>query len=387
MSPSARPTSTAATGPARTRARRSCSTSRSPPRTSSGSSPIPATPPGPRAGSTPTPSAAGWPVSGGRVQPVRRPPARRREKRMLYHLQFSDGEGHPLTMTGFKVVQPRPRPRRLVGDHDALHPRAGRSPGSRRRTTGGEVVASGIIHIHPLDFARQMTTFRTEPPGRVDALARFGDLFAGELWSVYGPGPGGRRERAGRAVHGRRRPGAEPHQRPGAASRRRRAPCCSSTAPACGPTSSAPRAGATSSMCSSSEGWDVWLENWRASIDIPHNHWTLDQAAVYDHPRAVQTVCTQTGASEIKAVIHCQGSTSFMMSALAGLVPQVTTIVSNAVSVHPDGPAVLAELKLRVDDPLRRPGCSATWTRSGGGRARRGCCRSWSTLVADARPP
>src|SRR5205085_10761777 len=28
------------------------------------------------------------------------------------------------------------------------------------------------------------------------------------------------------------------------------------------------------------EGWDVWLENWRASIDIPHNHWTLDQAAV-----------------------------------------------------------------------------------------------------------
>src|SRR6185312_11155821 len=20
------------------------------------------------------------------------------------------------------------------------------------------------------------------------------------------------------------------------------------------------------------EGWDVWLENWRASIDIPHNH-------------------------------------------------------------------------------------------------------------------
>ncbi len=71
-------------------------------------------------------------------------------------------------------------------------------------------------------------------------------------------------------------------------------------------------------------GWDVWLENWRASIEIPHNHWTLDQAAVYDHPQAVQTVCAQTGADEIKAVIHCQGSTSFMMSALAGLVPQVT---------------------------------------------------------------
>jgi hypothetical protein len=94
------------------------------------------------------------------------------------------------------------------------------------------------------------------------------------------------------------------------------------------------------------DGWDVWLENWRASIDIPHNHWTLDQAAVYDHPRAVETVCSHTGSASIKAVIHCQGSTSFMMSALAGLVPQVKTIVSNAVSVHPIVPR-LAGLKLR----------------------------------------
>jgi pimeloyl-ACP methyl ester carboxylesterase len=99
------------------------------------------------------------------------------------------------------------------------------------------------------------------------------------------------------------------------------------------------------------EGWDVWLENWRASIDIPHNHWTLDQAAVYDHPRAVQTVCEQTGADELKAVVHCQGSTSFMMSALAGLVPQVKTIISNAVSIHPIVPR-LANVKLRYMIPL-----------------------------------
>ena len=26
-------------------------------------------------------------------------------------------------------------------------------------------------------------------------------------------------------------------------------------------------------------GYDVWLENWRASIDLPPNRWTLDQAA------------------------------------------------------------------------------------------------------------
>ena len=41
-------------------------------------------------------------------------------------------------------------------------------------------------------------------------------------------------------------------------------------------------------------GYDVWLENWRASIDLPPNEWTLDQAAVFDHPAAVQTVVAET---------------------------------------------------------------------------------------------
>ena len=83
------------------------------------------------------------------------------------------------------------------------------------------------------------------------------------------------------------------------------------------------------------EGYDVWLENWRASIDLPPNHWTLDQAAVHDHPFAVRKVMEETRAESVKAVIHCQGSTSFMMSAVAGLVPDVETIISNAVSLHP----------------------------------------------------
>ncbi|MFY9269446.1 MAG: alpha/beta fold hydrolase [Candidatus Manganitrophaceae bacterium] len=96
-------------------------------------------------------------------------------------------------------------------------------------------------------------------------------------------------------------------------------------------------------------GYDVWLENWRASIDLAPNHWTLDQAALYDHPEAVKTVVRETGAREIKAVIHCQGSTSFTMSAIAGLVPQVKMIVSNAVSLHPVVPdASLFKSKLAL---------------------------------------
>ena len=98
-------------------------------------------------------------------------------------------------------------------------------------------------------------------------------------------------------------------------------------------------------------GWDVWLLDWRASIEVPFNRWDLDQAAVHDHPAAVRTVLAETGAATVKAVIHCQGSCSFAMSVAAGLGPAVDTVVSNAVSLHPIVPAG-SRLKLEVVLPL-----------------------------------
>ncbi len=86
-------------------------------------------------------------------------------------------------------------------------------------------------------------------------------------------------------------------------------------------------------------GYDVWLENWRASIDLGNQQewsdWSLDQAGLFDHPAAVRSVLEKTSTSTIKGVIHCQGSTSFMISIMAGLVPEMTTVISNAVSLHP----------------------------------------------------
>jgi len=97
-------------------------------------------------------------------------------------------------------------------------------------------------------------------------------------------------------------------------------------------------------------GYDVWIETWRASMDVPNNTWTLDQAAVLDHPVAVQTVVERTGADSIQAITHCQGSTSFMMSACAGLVPQVRTVIASAVTLHPVVPRV-AKIKLQYVVP------------------------------------
>lgn len=82
-------------------------------------------------------------------------------------------------------------------------------------------------------------------------------------------------------------------------------------------------------------GYDVWLENWRASIDLQPNEWNLDIVAENDHPAAVRKIVEMTGKKEIKAIIHCQGSTSFMISYVKGLLPEVKTIISNAVSLHP----------------------------------------------------
>ena len=89
-------------------------------------------------------------------------------------------------------------------------------------------------------------------------------------------------------------------------------------------------------------GYDVWVESWRASIDLPPNDYTLDHAAMIDHPRAVQTILgvrEQEGDARptLKAVVHCQGSISFMMAAVAGQIDdRVTHIVSSAVSLFID---------------------------------------------------
>jgi cholesterol oxidase len=110
-----------------------------------------------------------------------------RDKRMLYRLHFTDGEEHPLTMTGFKVVKDDPGIDNVWADTSTLYTRvlAGHVEAAEDETA--KIVTTGILHIERRDFAKQMTTFDTEPDGRADAVARFGALFAGNLWEVYGP--------------------------------------------------------------------------------------------------------------------------------------------------------------------------------------------------------
>lgn len=108
------------------------------------------------------------------------------EKRMRYRVWFRDGVGNELTLLGEKLALDDPGAdiwrdtttlfTRIVADH------VGESGGD------AETVATGIIRIHLLDFAKQLTTFRASGPSRrsaIVALMRFGQLFFGKLWDVY----------------------------------------------------------------------------------------------------------------------------------------------------------------------------------------------------------
>lgn len=111
------------------------------------------------------------------------------------------------------------------------------------------------------------------------------------------------------------------------------------------------------------DDWDVWMLNWRGSIDLDPLPWTLDDVALNDHPPAVRYVVAQTGASSVKAIAHCQGSTTLSMAAVAGLVPEVDTIVANGVSLHPILPR-FGRVKLQTVRPFmqwREPYIDIAW--------------------------
>lgn len=119
-------------------------------------------------------------------------------RHMRYRLWFRNGVGHPLTLSGFKdIIHPRAAdsgPADVWKETTTLYIRlssgfveetAEQEPGE-----GPGLVGAGILHILPLDFARQLTTFRVRGPGvlgRGEALGAFGRLFVGQLWDVFRP--------------------------------------------------------------------------------------------------------------------------------------------------------------------------------------------------------
>jgi cholesterol oxidase len=104
-------------------------------------------------------------------------------RRMEYRLEFRDPADAPLTLRGFRELRVAPG-YDLWSDLATLYARV-----HAEHDADGPVVATAILEIHPDDFAKQLTSFRVSPPLRLDALARFGTVFAGEFWDAWGRRP------------------------------------------------------------------------------------------------------------------------------------------------------------------------------------------------------
>jgi hypothetical protein len=108
-------------------------------------------------------------------------------KHMLYRLWFRDGVGHPLTLTGFKLV------RDDAGfdvwkDTTTLFTQVLRGHVEVGGDADAELVASGVLRIRVRDFAKQLTTFRAGGPSlgaQLGALVKFGWIFMAQLAQAY----------------------------------------------------------------------------------------------------------------------------------------------------------------------------------------------------------
>lgn len=85
---------------------------------------------------------------------------------------------------------------------------------------------------------------------------------------------------------------------------------------------------------------DVWCLDFRMSnrfgYNLYPNDYSMDDAALYDHPRAIEAVRDVVGRDKrIHVIAHCVGSLSFSMALAAGTVDGVTSFISNSIALTP----------------------------------------------------
>ena len=284
-------------------------------------------------------------------------------RNMVYRMKLTSEEGKAYYFHGYKIVRPN-----SVLDiwHDT----------STLYITvyeGGDesapVLGTGILHILPADFAKQLTTMQAinapSAEQRLLGTARFGVFFAGVLYQTYGgifarstlfnPDAPPRKKRPLRVdapeVYGfgasdgvqlqltRYRGGSK------------------------GPVILSHGLGVSSLIYSIdtidtnlteylfAHGYDVWLLDYRSSIALPASSGLAsgDDIATKDYPAAVNKVRELTGAASVQMVVHCWGSTTFFMAMLAGLTG-VRSAVSSQIATH-----IVAPTMTRLKTGLHLP--------------------------------
>jgi cholesterol oxidase len=297
-------------------------------------------------------------------------------KNMVYRMVLTDVDGKKYFLHGFKVIR-NDRGFDIWADTTTLYITLHEGV-----TDEGPVVGKGILHIRPQDFATQLTTMKAlNARNALEAhrvLARFGEVFAGELLDTYGGVLAPNRvlspRRAPRTVRPLRAPVPETHgvQTPDGVRLRltryaggRKGPVV--LAPGFGNRA---RVFALDTVDTSfveylvAHDYDVWLFDRRSSPGLlpPDRDYTLDDEAKQDWPAAIQAVRQRTGAADVQVVAHCMGAMTLLMAAVCGMGGVRHAVCSQVTTYfHTD---VLNRLKarLRVARALRKVGIGAITT-------------------------
>jgi cholesterol oxidase len=278
---------------------------------------------------------------------MRTDPDRVETRRFEYRMTLTSREGRTFSFVGFKLLRADAR-HDLGADTTTLYVDiAETTPGS------SSTQARGILKISLLDFARQLSTIRGKggtAQQNLSAVAKFGTLFAGSLFDVYGGlfRPSTRYDAA--SVRQRRELRTAPPQRHEFATADGKTLVLTRyEGGRKGPLLFTHGLGVSSQIFTIdtidtnlleamyAAGYDCWLLDYRASTDLPYcrQRWTADDCARNDYQPAVDLIRGVTGAASVQVIAHCFGATTFVMSLLgrhldgvrAAVISQIATDV------------------------------------------------------------
>jgi cholesterol oxidase len=293
------------------------------------------------------------------------------QKEMRYRLFFEDGNGNPMTLSGFKRIQDN-LGLDVLADSTTLYTNLYLGHLQELDEVNASIYACGILHILLPDFMHQLTTMRADAPSfieRIEAFEKFGKFFLGSLWEVYGlpispkitpyereiplftmEGVQG----ATKTTH----PYTTDDRLGGNLLRFLREPSEDVVVLIHGLT-------ASSDMFIMPEHYnlvqylldqgftDVWTMDVRFSnrysYNLNRNTFNVDDTAMYDHPAAIATVRKVVGPkARIHIIAHCFGAMSFSMSLFSKKVTDVHSVILNAVAITPRVQSRTARIKLQI---------------------------------------
>lgn len=218
--------------------------------------------------------------------------------------------------------------------------------------SSGPVVASGELKIQPADFIRQLRTMTVTGADnlsqRLEIMRRFGFFFAGQLFSTFGGAfarpslfdPSAQRVRRALRV---REP--EVHWFTTADGLKLR--LLRYRGGDKGPVLFSHGLGVSSLIFSIdtidtnlleyiyAAGYDCWLLDHRASIDLPYakEQFNADDLAQQDYRPAINLIRAVADVNHVKIIAHCYGAMTLSMSILEGL-ENVRSVVLSQISTH-----------------------------------------------------